>query len=295
MIKYLLRIVLLLSAFLTFQVNLANSAEPAQLSETPINEKPVNERLVVIGSGLIETIFALGAGDEIIGRDTASTYPEQAKAIADIGFMRALSPESILSLNPQKIIMSKGSGPATSIELLKKSSVPLIIIDEEFSQKSVMQKIQELGQYLNRQNEAKALAESVNRQFDELTNYVNKIEQKKRVLFIMSVRNGRIMAAGQNTGANGMINLAGGINPVQYDGYKLINDEAIIELAPDVILTMNYNGMAVTSEEILSVPALRSTPAGKNQAFFSMEALYLMNFGPRTAKAALELSKKIYP
>ncbi len=65
------------------------------------------------------------------------------------------------------------------------------------------------------------------------------IDKPKRVLFMLSFINGRPMAAGRSTAADGIIRLAGATNAIDgYDGYKPVNDEAVIAAKPDAVLVM---------------------------------------------------------
>ena len=112
----------------------------------------------------------------------------------------------------------------------------------------------------------------------------------------MSLLNGRAMAAGQNTAANEIIALAGGVNAIDsYDGYKIINDEAIVAARPDVVLSIQRSKDSLEAEAVYVHPAFAMTPVVANKAFISMEGLYLLGFGPRTAAAARDLSVKLYP
>jgi iron complex transport system substrate-binding protein len=118
-----------------------------------------------------------------------------------------------------------------------------------------------------------------------------------RVLFVLSLVNGRAMVAGNNTAANGIIRMAGAVNAItSYDGYKPVSAEAIIAAKPDVILAMDRAGPGtVNAETVFSNPAFAATPAGAGRRFFAMDALYLLGFGPRTARAARDLAAKLYP
>jgi iron complex transport system substrate-binding protein len=123
-----------------------------------------------------------------------------------------------------------------------------------------------------------------------------KVTKPVRVMFVMSLLNGRAMAAGKTTAANEIIQLAGADNAIDgYDGYKIINDEAIIAAKPDVILSIARGQDSVEAEAIYAHPAFALTPAASNKAFISMDGLYLLGFGPRTAAAARDLSLKLYP
>jgi iron complex transport system substrate-binding protein len=116
------------------------------------------------------------------------------------------------------------------------------------------------------------------------------------VLFILSFQNGRIMAAGRHTAADGIIGLAGAINATEdtFDGYKPLTDEAVITAKPDVVMVMTRPGAGSTDEEVLAHPAIAVTPAGQNKAVLRMNSLHLLGFGPRTASAIRDLNKELY-
>lgn len=263
-------------------------------------ELPEQGKFVSIGGSLTEIVYALGAENRLIARDTTSHYPPDATKLPDVGYMRNLSPEGVLSLSPDGILLIEGSGPPSTIEILAHAEVPMVIIPEHFTQNGVIQKILKVGQALHQNEQAKKLADRIEYDFSENDKLLNKITQAKRVppkriLFVMTIQNGRIMAAGKNTAADGMIALSGGTNAVtDYDGYKLINDEAIINAAPDFILMMSHAGSTTTIDQVLALPAIQMTPAGKNKAVIQMDGLYLLSFGPRTALAARDVINVLY-
>jgi iron complex transport system substrate-binding protein len=123
-----------------------------------------------------------------------------------------------------------------------------------------------------------------------------RVTKPVRVMFVMSMLNGRAMAAGRKTAANEIIALAGGVNAIEgYDGYKIINDEAIVAAKPDVVLSIQRGKDSVDAEAVYVHPAFALTPVAVNKTFISMEGLYLLGFGPRTAAAARDLAIRLYP
>lgn len=115
-------------------------------------------------------------------------------------------------------------------------------------------------------------------------------------MFVMSLLSGKAMAAGRATAANEIIQLAGAVNAIDgYEGYKPINDEAIIAARPDVVLSIVRAKDSLEAEAIYAHPAFALTPAVADKAFIAMEGLYLLGFGPRTAAAARDLAVKLYP
>ncbi|WP_336276303.1 heme/hemin ABC transporter substrate-binding protein [Bartonella sp. CB178] len=266
-----------------------------QVIAEPTTHFPENARIVSIGGSLTEIVYELGAEGQLIARDSTSVYPQEALKLPVLGYMRTLSPEGVLSLAPEGILLVEGSGPPSTIEILKKTSIPMVIIPENYSRESVIEKIRLVGKAINREMQAATLIEKMSRDFVDNDILLEKVTKPKRVLFILSVQNGRVMASGTGTAADGMIKLSGGINAVSdYKGYKLLNNEALLKLNPDAILLIKYGGKSVNIDKVLAIPAIQATTAAKNHAIKQMDAMYLLGFGPRTAKASREVINMLY-
>lgn len=267
------------------------AALPALAGEAP-------EGIVSIGGSVTEIIYALGAGDRLIARDTTSGYPPEVTALPDVGYMRALSPEGVLSVDPTRIIAESGAGPVETIDVLKKTDIPFVTVPEAYSEAGIRAKILAVGRAIDEEAAAQALADDLRQKLDEVTRAADEkaAQEKKRVLFILSTQGGRIMASGTDTAAAGMIEMAGGENAVTgFEGYKPLTDEAVIASAPDAILMMDREGdHDSTVEELLQMPAITSTPAADDRAVIRMDGLYLLGFGPRTADAVADLSRALY-
>lgn len=254
-------------------------------------------RLVTVGGAVTEIVFDLGLGDRVIARDTTSYFPEAVAKLPDIGYMRALSPEGVLSVNPSAILMIEGSGPKETLDVLAKASVPLVTVPEGYDRDAIVNKILTVGKALDAEAKARELADKVAADIDAAVAEAAKVpeEKRKRVLFVLTVQNGKIMAAGSQTAADGILKLAGAVNATGgFHGYKPLNDEAVIEARPDVILMMTQGGPSVGDDEIFANPAIALTPAGKDRKIVRMSSLTLLGFGPRTAEAIRELSKSLY-
>lgn len=255
------------------------------------------KRIVSLGGTITEIVYALGAGDRIIAVDTTSIYPTEATAKPNVGYMRQLSAEGILAQQPDLILAEAGAGPPDTIAILKASAVPVVIIPTPPTVEGIAPKIRAVGAVLGKASEADALADDVETRLAALERDIEAVGgTRKKVLFALSLANGRIMAAGSETAANAVISLAGGSNATgDMQGYKPVSDEAMIAAAPDILLVMNNSASHITAEEAFAVPALQSSPAATNNAFLSMDGLYLLGLGPRTPEAARELAAKLYP
>src|SRR6188768_3457559 len=93
-----------LGAFLAFQGVASISATEG------ISVFPDPNRIVAVGGSITEIVYALGEEKRLIARDSTSVYPEAAFSLPDVGYMRALSPEGVLSVKPNAILALQGSG-----------------------------------------------------------------------------------------------------------------------------------------------------------------------------------------
>ncbi|MBB1248925.1 hemin ABC transporter substrate-binding protein [Rhizobium sp. G21] len=254
-------------------------------------------RIVSIGGAVTEIVYALGKGDLLIARDSTSLFPREAMKLPDVGYMRQLSPEGVLSVNPSAILMIEGSGPKPAIDVIRKSSIPVVTVPEGYDAEAITAKILAVGAALGADSEAAALAKKISVDIDAAVKAADAVpaDKRKRVLFVLTLQGGKIMAAGDHTAANGILKLAGAVNVAgDFHGYKLINDEAVISAAPDVILMMSRAGPGASDEEVLSHPAIKLTPAGQSGSLLRLDGASTLGFGPRTADAIRTLSKALY-
>jgi iron complex transport system substrate-binding protein len=256
-----------------------------------------SSRIVSIGGAVTETIYALGLEGRIVGVDTTSLYPPEAlKRVPNVGYMRALSAEGILSLKPSWVIAIDGSGPPAVLKLISDAGVPLTMIHDDPSPDGVAAKIETIGKLLGAKEKAAALASETRARFALVEHMRPQAAKPPRVLFILSLQNGRPMVGGRGTAADAVIRLAGAANAADaIDGYKPMTDEGVIAAAPDVVLKMTNGNMVGGKDEIFSLPAFAATPAAANRALIAMDGVYLLGFGPRTPDAVRDLMAALYP
>ncbi|RWD31776.1 hemin ABC transporter substrate-binding protein [Mesorhizobium sp.] len=252
-------------------------------------------KIAAIGGSITEIVFALGEQDRLVARDSTSRYPEAALKLPDVGYMRQLSPEGVLSVNPSGILALHGSGPKQAVDVLKKTSIPFIEVPERYGHEGILEKIRIVGKALGVDAKADALAAEIDAKLKAAEKQTASINDRKRVLFVLSMQGGKILASGSDTAADGIIKLSGGVNAVDgFSGYKQLSDEAVITARPDVILMMNNAGPAASDDELFANPSILSTPAGAARKVVRMDGGYLLGFGPRTADVIHDLAGSLY-
>jgi iron complex transport system substrate-binding protein len=255
------------------------------------------KRIVAVGGALTEIVYALGLEDRLVGIDTTSLYPLQAlREKPNVGYMRQLSAEGVLGLNPELILATEGSGPKETLAVLAEARVPIVTVPESFSEAGILERIRIVAHELGVDARGACLSEAVQKDLAAMRKLRAKVGEKRRVMFVISFVNGRAMVAGRKTAAHEIIALSGGANAIDdYDGYKPLSEEAIVAAKPDVILVMQRGRDSISSEAIFANAAFALTPAAKDKSFIAMDGLYLLGFGPRTAAAARDLAVSLYP
>ncbi|AWD23191.1 heme/hemin ABC transporter substrate-binding protein [Fuscovulum blasticum] len=268
---------------------LALAAGPIAAEDAP--------RVISLGGSVTEIVVALGAGDRLVARDTTSTYPASVEALPDVGYVRALSAEGVLALSPDLILAEDGAGPPEAVDVLQAAGIGYANIPAATTPEGVIGKITAVAAALEIPEAGAKLAAQVSADMDRVAAAVAGVTQPKRVLFVLSLQGGRVMAGGEGSTAEGIIELAGGVNAASgFQGYKPMTDEAILTAAPDVILMMNRHGDDPGSnDDVMAQPALSQTPAARAGAVVRMDGLLLLGFGPRLPEAAMTLHDALYP
>lgn len=254
------------------------------------------QRLITLGGSVTEIAVALGAGDRLVARDTTSDYPAAVAALPDVGYIRALSPENVLALDPGLIVAEGDAGPPAAVDVLAAAGVPLVLVPEATTPAGVLAKIAAVAEALDLPDAGAALAAEVAAGLQQAQARADAVASPRRVLFVLSLQGGRILAAGDGTEAAGIIRLAGGVNAATgFDGYKPMTDEAVLDAAPEAILMMDREGdLAIRDADVLAQPALGATPAGRSGAIIRMDGMLMLGFGPRTPEAAQALHAALY-
>lgn len=269
------------------------------LSDMSLAQDAEKSRIASLGGSVTEILYELGVEDRIIAVDDTSVYPPQAlKDKPTVGYIRRLNAEGVLAINPDLILAEADAGPAEAVDILTAASIPFLRVPLDYSGAGILKKIEMVGKAVGKEEDAAALAAKVKADLDQTASHVKNIpqDQRKKVLFILTVRDGRLMVAGSKSHADSVIQMAGGANLMQsISGYKMVDDEALLNNPPDVILMMSRSNHSVTDEALAALPALKDSPAIKNKQIIRMDGMYLLGFGPRTAFAAADLAHQLYP
>lgn len=273
----------------------APAAANSPSGAAPGAERKALPRLVTVGGGITEVVYALGAQDQLVGTDTTSLYPLAAQATPKVGYMRQLSAEGLLSLRPDALIAGTDAGPPVVIDQLRSAGVRVELVNADHSWDEVRRKVAAVGRASGREAAARELQARLDARWQVVTARVRAAQNPgPRVLFVLS-HSGSPMVAGEQTAADALIRFIGARNPLAgFKGYRPMTAEAMAQAAPDIILTTTQGIEAIGGEaKFWQRPELALTPAHARRAMVHLDALELLGFGPRLPDVVERLHERM--
>lgn len=245
-------------------------------------------RVISVGAPVTEIVFALGGGGEIVAVDTTSLYPEAARGLPKVGYMRTLSAEGLASLTPDLVLAENGSGPKEALERLRGLGVRIVFADERPTVEGLAGKIAAIGRELGRDAAAARLSEEVSGRFAAISGGDAVGLGGRPVLCLAHLLDGRFLAAGDGTVGDSLIRIAKGRNAfAAVPGHRLASAEAIVAAAPEMLVVGAATLAGIGGvDALLAHPDLALTPAAERRSVAVVDDTLMIGFGPRTPDAA---------
>src|SRR6185436_5350957 len=262
------------------------------------------ERYVVISPIYNEIIWALGAQDTVVGIDLSTTYPPEVKKVQTVGYHRALSAESILSLHPSAIIHDNNIGPPQVVQQLQQLNIPMKTFtakNDSFDGTKAL--IREMGAYFHKETRAEELCNTLDTQRAASMEKVKQYTDHPRVAVIHFGRASNVYSVvgkgggGDGGGVSQMVELAGGEMAVENRGMQRMESPEIIAKAnPDVVLLTDYgyDRLNGSMDQIKALPGVGTSNAAKNNHIYRIEENVLNYFGPRSGENIAKVAAIIH-
>jgi len=260
--------------------------------------------LDIYGS-LSATVYGLGLGDRLVGRDVSTGFPgtEDLPLVTQNG--HEINGEKVLELAPTVVLTDTTIGPWDVFLQLRDAGIPVVVVDSHRDMDNVGDIVTQVADALGVPDQGRALAERVEGEIAakvaEIASIAPKNEADRvRMLFLYVRGNAGIYYLfGEGSGADSLIDALGGVDvatEVGWQGMKPVNAEALVSMEPDLILMMTKGLESVDGVDGLleRVPAVASTPAGINRRIVDMSDYEILSFGPRTADVLDALARAIY-
>ncbi|RAP76174.1 ABC transporter substrate-binding protein [Paenibacillus montanisoli] len=261
------------------------------VSGTELTFETAPQRIVTLLPSETEIVYAIGAEASLVGVDDYSNYPKEAESLEKIGNMD-VNFEKVVSLKPDLVLASFAMGKA-AVEKLRSLNIPVYATDPK-TYDAVIEKVKQIGQILNKNEQANEVAAHMQQVRDQVVNAVK--DAPKRNVYLEFAPGWTV---GKGEFLDELITLAGGANIATEPGWYEIDPETVVKSNPDQII---YASMTVGEGEknpILSAiearPGWDTINAIKNKQVFEVDQDPLTRVGPRLAEGLLEVAKKLHP
>jgi iron complex transport system substrate-binding protein len=247
-------------------------------------------RVVCLMPSVTDTVFALGAADDVVGISDYTKYPAEALKKPSIGDLVKPSIETILSLHPDLVIGLQPKGPMEATEELERLGIPVFLVSPR-GIAGILHSVERIGEALNRTPQASALAGSLQRRVDAVKARTKGLPAPR---VFMPVWYDPIITIGKHAFTTEIIEAAGGrsvTDDLAVD-WPHISMETVLERAPEALLLVR--GGKTTLAVLQDRPGWSSVPAVRDRRVYYVDGR--IDFPSPVAIDALEdLAKEFHP
>jgi iron complex transport system substrate-binding protein len=276
----------------SFPVTITDAAD----NEVVIEEEP--QKIVSLIPSNTEIAFELGLGNKVVGVSDFDNYPPEAAEKEMIGGME-FNVEKIISLTPD-LVLAHGSvmGSATEgLQQLRDAGITVLVVNDATSFDGVYSSIEMIGKATGANEQAE---ETVQQMKDNLRSVKDKAaevsEEDRKSVFVEVSPSPEIFTPGSSTFMDEMLDLINAKNAAEeQEGWVQMNEEAIIALNPDVIVTTYGYYTENPKELVMSREGWGDVSAIKNENVYDVHSDLVTRTGPRLVQGVEELAKAVYP
>jgi iron complex transport system substrate-binding protein len=259
--------------------------------------------LDVYGS-LAATVYGLGLGAHLVGRDSSTGFPAAAKLPLVTVNGHQLSAEAILALHPSVLITDTSLGPWDVVLQMRSAGVPVVVVNSQRSLSTVDPLVDSVAAALGVRAEGRRLTARLSSEISAARAHIDRLapsepSQRLRIVFLYVRGNaGVYYIFGQGSGVDSLISALDGVDVATeagIKGYSPLNAEALAKTRPDVIMMMTAGLQSVGGVSgALKLPGVAQTPAGQHRRIVDMSDYQVLSFGPLTASVLEALAAVLY-
>lgn len=251
---------------------------PVELTDTP-------QRIVSLVPSVTEILFALGAGEQLVGATRFCTYPPAARQLPRVGDYADPSLEAIATLAPDLVLLAADAASPALLARIEALGIAAYVVYPKGITGAVAT-IRQLGQAVGQPSAGEQLADELQQQIDTIRQAPQRY-RPPRVLFCVMTE--PLVVAGPGTLIDDLLQAAGGQNvvppgPVRYPTWGA---ESLLAADPDIVILSVHPGQQGPAELMAAWPELR---ASRNHQVVTVEADWVSRPGPRLALGARALA-----
>ncbi|HEX5891018.1 MAG TPA: cobalamin-binding protein [Pyrinomonadaceae bacterium] len=249
------------------------------------------ERVITLAPNLTEIVFAIGAGDRVVGNTSYCDYPAEAKNVAKVGDTLQPSLERIIALRPQVVLVSTASQLEVFTQQLQSQNIAVFVTDPH-DLEGVFKSIEQVGRMLDHEQQAQALVQKLR----ERTNAVEQaVKQTQSMRVFYQVSGEPLYAPGHDAFVTDLMRRAGGTS-VTADlpgAWLRYSNESALAARPDAIILPTGGSMGAANSQVAE--ALRNSPAVQAGRVYKINDDLLARPGPRAVLGLEEMARALHP
>jgi len=256
-----------------------------------------------ISGSIAATVFGLGLGDNMVGRDTSTTFEQALDLPVITSSGHTVNSEAILALRPTVLITDGTIGPIDVVLQLRDAGIPVVFVDTDPSVAGVGELARQVSAALGAPEAGEVLGDElvseIEAKISEIDSLVASDRPLRMIFLYVRGTSGIYYLFGEESGADVLISALGGLDvaaEIGLVGQRPMTDEAMVAANPELILVMTDGLASVGGVDGLleSKPAIALTAAGQNRRFVDMADGEILSFGPRTSAVLDALARAIY-
>ena len=244
-------------------------------------------RVVSLAPGITESLFALGAAEQIVGVTTYCTYPPEARSKTSVGGMTNPSIEAITALTPDLVVATVEGNIREDVLALERIGIPVFVTNPR-SLEGIRRSVLQLGILTGHRDRAMRLAEAMKQREDSLR--AEAPVPPVRALLVLALR--PLVVAGGRTFLDDLLRAAGAENlGAQSAGsYPTLSRESIAARDPEVLILLS-DAAADTSRLLEEYPEWKTLAAVRHGQLAILDSDLLSRPGPRALEGLVLLSE----
>lgn len=278
-----------LSAALTTAYAPLALAEEVSSEEQSLEVTEEPERIVSMGPNMTEILFALGAGDKLVGRTDYCDYPASVSEVESVGSISNADIEKILSLEPDLVLASTHFSDEASKQL-EDAGVSVLYLYSEDKMEGVYDMISQVGDAVGCKEQAKEVVAKMQAKINYVSERLADADENPSAYYVVGYGEYGDYTAGGDTFVNGILTAAGADNvAADVEGWSY-STEKLLEKDPKYVITNEYN-----AEGFCTTDPYTELTAVKEELVYTIDTNMLDRQGPRNADAVVELAYLFHP